>query len=299
MSTALIPRVITVTRPTEYESLIAEHGTRNQAAFVLEHQGLSIDKLEEQHKRFVAALNAVSGALPHAWRRIRLDRADLDRFVFEKHDIVVALGQDGLVANVAKYLDGQSVIGVNPDPELYEGILVPHSPREFEGILKRTYDATARFQERTMVQVQTDDGQSLLALNEIFIGHRSHQSARYELGFAGKKERQSSSGLIVSSGTGSTGWARSIHLERHSSLALPQPEEKRLVFFVREAFPGSGFATEVTEGEIQAENTLEVTSLMNDGGVLFGDGIESDGIAFRFGAVVRASIAQQRLHLAL
>ncbi len=298
MSTALIPRAVTVTRPTEYEALIAEHGTRNQAAFVLEHQGLSIDKIEEQHKRLVDALNTVNAALPHAWRRIRLDRSELDRFVFEKQDIVVALGQDGLVANVAKYLDGQSVIGVNPDPSLYEGVLVPHSPQGFETVLKRVHDGAAEYQERTMVQVQTDDGQRLLALNEIFMGHHSHQSARYELKLAERQERQSSSGLIVSTGTGSTGWARSIHLERRSELPLPRPDEPRLVFFVREAFPGSGFATEITEGELVTGSTLQIRSMMNDGGVLFGDGIESDRISFDFGSTAIASVAQQRLRLA-
>jgi NAD kinase len=299
VSTALIPRVVTVTRPTEYEALIAEHGTRNQAAFVLERQGLSIEKIEEQHNKFVDALNTVTAALPHAWRRTRLDRAELDRFVFEKQDIVVALGQDGLVANVAKYLEGQSIIGVNPDPSLYEGVLVPHAPQAFAAVLKRVHEGSAQFQERTMVQVQTDDGQRLLALNEIFIGHHSHQSARYELRFGGKSERQSSSGLIISTGTGSTGWARSIHLERNSPLVLPRPEEPRLVFFVREAFPGSGFATEVTQGEISGSGALELTSMMNDGGVLFGDGIESDRIAFAFGSTANASMAQQRLRLAV
>lgn len=294
----MIPRVVTVTRPTEYEALVAEHGTRNQAAFVLQHQGLSIDAVEEQHKRFVDALDVVKGAIPGSWRHIRIDRAELDRFVFERHDIVVALGQDGLVANVAKYLDGQSVIGVNPDPSLYEGVLVPHPPAQFAGVLDRVYSGSARFEERTMVEVRTDDGQSLLALNEIFIGHQSHQSARYELAFEGKSERQSSSGLIVSSGTGATGWARSIQLERRSPLTLPAPSEARLVFFVREAFPGSGFMTGMTEGSLVTEATLQVTSLMNAGGVLFGDGIEADRIEFKFGRVATAAISERRLRLA-
>lgn len=33
-------------------------------------------------------------------------------------DIVVVIGQDGLVANTLKYLDGQPVIAINPDPAL-------------------------------------------------------------------------------------------------------------------------------------------------------------------------------------
>jgi len=59
----------------------------------------------------------VLGAIPSDWRRARVDRADLDRFLFEPEDVVVAVGQDGLVANVAKYLTGQPVIGCNPDPK--------------------------------------------------------------------------------------------------------------------------------------------------------------------------------------
>ena len=41
-------------------------------------------------------------------------RGDLDRFLFEPDDLVVIVGQDGLVANVSKYLDGQPVVGINP-----------------------------------------------------------------------------------------------------------------------------------------------------------------------------------------
>jgi hypothetical protein len=39
-----------------------------------------------------------------------------------------------------------------------------------------------------MVQAELDDGQRLLALNEIFVGHRTHQSARYRLGFGRASE---------------------------------------------------------------------------------------------------------------
>lgn len=42
-----------------------------------------------------------------------IKRAHFDRFVFAPEDVVIAVGQDGLVANVAKYLDGQPVLGIN------------------------------------------------------------------------------------------------------------------------------------------------------------------------------------------
>ena len=62
--------------------------------------------------------------MPADWRQALVRRADLDRFLFGPEDVVVAVGQDGLVANVAKYLDGQPVLGVNPAPDLYDGVLV-------------------------------------------------------------------------------------------------------------------------------------------------------------------------------
>ncbi|MDR1349613.1 MAG: hypothetical protein LBJ59_02310, partial [Zoogloeaceae bacterium] len=49
-----------------------------------------------------------------------------------------------------------------------------------------------------------------LAVNDFFIGQRTHISARYILKHEGLKEPQSSSGVIVSTGLGSTGWMKSI-----------------------------------------------------------------------------------------
>lgn len=298
MSTGLAPRAVIVRRATELELLVVQHGTRAQAAFFLERQGLSIADLDARHQRIEAALAAVRNEIPRQWRRLTLLRSDFDRFVFEKGDVIVAVGQDGLVANVAKYLDGQFVIGVNPDPTSYEGILVRNEPAAVGDLLADCLADRVEFESRAMVEARLDDGQCLTALNEVFIGHHSHQSARYRLSIGPKEERQSSSGIIVSTGTGATGWARSINEERQRVMHLPMPEEQSLAFFVREAFPGSGFATSTTFGRLNANERLTVTSEMNDGGVLFGDGIEDDRIEFLWGSVATVSVSDRRLRLA-
>ena len=71
---------------------------------------------------------AVSSAIPADWRRGMVERADLPRFLFGPDDIVVAVGQDGLVANLAKYLDGQLIVGIDPEPGRNPGVLVRHPP---------------------------------------------------------------------------------------------------------------------------------------------------------------------------
>lgn len=294
--TALLPRVVIVRRPSDLELLIEEHGTREQAKFYLDHQGERIELVEARHATVAAALDTIARAIPRSWRSVSLLRAELDRFVFEEHDIVAAVGQDGLVANVAKYLDGQYVIGINPDRREYEGVLVPHDPEAVGDLLADCANGRCRTETRSMVEASLDDGQRLLALNEIFVGHRSHQSARYRIDDAGSEERQSSSGIIVSTGTGCTGWARSISLERHDPLPLPAPEDPLAVYFVREAFPGSGFATKLTAGVLR-DRKLRVISEMHSQGTIFGDGIEDDRLEFHWGARADIGIARERLQL--
>lgn len=292
-----LPRAVVVSRATEYEQLLAEHGTRGQAEFFLHTRGRDIAEPEERHRRLVEARDRVVAAIPRQWRRAMADRSDLDRFLFEPDDVVVAVGQDGLVPNVAKYLGSQPVIGVNPDPDLYEGVLVRCTAAQVEELIHLAVSGRAPVEERTMVEARLDDGACLVALNEVFVGHRSHQSARYRLSIGGAELHQISSGLIVTTGTGATGWARSISLERHSGIALPAPGEPRLAFFVREPFPASGSHIEVSEGEVTAGETLTLWSEMEAGGTVFGDGIESDSLPFDWGRRVTVGPSARRLRL--
>lgn len=291
------PRVVVVTRPTQYDELLARHATRQQAQFFLQRRDQSLAPVDRAHQLQASAVETVSRAVPVSWRRSQVSRKDLNRFVFEPRDLVVAIGQDGLVANVAKYLAGQKVIGVNPDPENYDGILVPHAPHRIDSLLAAAGHQRLEVEERSMVSVRVDNGQHLLALNEIFIGHRTHQSARYAIIYNGAQECQSSSGLIVTTGTGATGWARSICLRRLLPPPLPRPGQPALAFFVRESFPGVGMGTDIQDGVIERGTALTVVSQMNSGGVIFGDGIEDDRIQFHWGMKATVAVAEGQLQL--
>jgi NAD kinase len=301
MNASTTPRVILVTRPTDLEELLVRHGTRDQARFFLETRQQRIEEVEERHRLFMAALNTVLQAIPLKWRRARIERGDLAGFVFEPEDLILVLGQDGLVANASKYLEGQLVLGINPDPDRFEGVLVPHTASACADLLQDATAGRARVEERTMVEAQLDDGQKLLALNELFLGHRSHQSARYRIRVEAIEERHSSSGLIVATGTGSTGWAKSIHRDRHhdpsTGLRMPAPSAPSLVYFIREAWPSRWTQAKLTEGILSQGAALEITSEMNEDGVIFGDGIEADRLEFTWGMRVVIRQAAQRLKL--
>ena len=289
------PRAVFVTRETDYELLIARHATRDQARFFLETRGQKIEEIERRHEQFAAALKAARAATPGEWRQTLVRRADFDRFLFGPEDVVVAVGQDGLVANVAKYLDGQPVLGVNPAPDLYDGVLMRAPLARLAKLLASSAAGDVAAERRTMVHAELDSGARLLALNEIFIGHRSHQSARYRIEAGEVAENQSSSGLIVASGTGATGWARSIMEATGANIPLA-PEERAVAFFVREPFPSVATGTGLRAGKI-ATGALAVASRMSEGGVIFADGIEQDFLAFDWGRTIRVGPAERVLNL--
>jgi NAD kinase len=289
------PRAVFVTRETDYELLLARHATRGQAKFFLDTRGQDIAVLEDRHRRFHATLQAARAAVPGDWRQAIVARTDLDRFLFAPEDVIVVVGQDGLVANVAKYLDGQPVLGVNPAPDLYDGVLVRVPLARLAAMLVASAAGAAPAERRTMVEARLDTGERLLALNEVFVGHRSHQSARYRIACGDMAEDQSSSGLIVASGTGATGWARSIAEATHAALPLA-PEERAVACFVREPFPSIATGTAMRALKL-ADAPLAVTSRMNDGGVIFADGIEQDFLAFDWGRRVDLGPAARTLHL--
>src|SRR5262245_56333854 len=191
METAALtqPRIVVVTRKTNLEVLIEQHGTEGQARFWVECRGQDFGEVRAAHAMYERGLKEVLQQIPPERRRARIDRSDVDRFLFAPDDIVVVLGQDGLVPNVAKYLQGQPVVGINPDPARFDGVLCRHSPSALTSIfafLAGAASGTLRLERRTMAIAEREDGLRLLALNELYVGHKTHQSARYLLRVNGR-----------------------------------------------------------------------------------------------------------------
>jgi NAD kinase len=298
-------KVVLVTRHTRLEELIARYHTLAQAKFYVEHLGADFGDYVSEHEAYEAAKRIVLAAIEAHGRWQAIDRSFLPNFVFGRDDVVLALGQDGLVANTMKYLDGHPLVGLNPDPYRYDGVLLPFEAKDALAILPDTLADRRNIKTVTMAKASLADGQILYAVNDLFIGPRSHISARYEISVGDAKETQSSSGVIVSTGLGSTGWMRSVVT---GSLAIagavahgrerpawqPQPwHTDHLTFAVREPFPSRTSAATLVFGHLTAQEPMSLLSLMPENGVIFSDGIEDDRLEFNSGARATVGIAER------
>lgn len=299
-------KVVLITRRTRLEELVARHNTLAQARFYVEHLGADFGDYLTENEAYARSLRITVQTL-QGWGRYQLlDRSMLSNFVFSPSDIVVALGQDGLVANTLKYLDGQPLIGVNPEQSRWDGILLPFEAKDLGQVLPEVALDRRDVKTVTMAQATMSDGQTLLAVNDLFIGPRTHSSALYELSYDGKTEFQSSSGLIVSTGLGSTAWIKSVVT---GSVAIAQTmgiidpssgqyryepmswDSPTLEFAVREPFPSRASQATLVFGQFGSDDPLRIRSRMPDNGVIFSDGIESDFLRFTAGMEATVSIS--------
>ena len=299
-------KIIIITRKTRLDELIARYNTKDQAQFVIESQGADFHDYVTEHELYYQQKSEAERMLKNISRVQVVDREHLSNFIFGKNDTVVALGQDGLVANTLKYLDGQKLIGVNPDPARWDGILLPFGVDDLTQIVGDTFSDNRPIKEVTMVQAALNNGQVLHAVNDLFIGPQTHFSARYEISIGDQHEHHSSSGIIVSTGLGSTGWLSSLmtgatritssltrkQLELKQKTEIPW-DSKYLYYTVREPFPSQVTSTNLVFGKIDQHEQLTLKSQIPERGVIFSDGIENDFLSFNSGTEVSITVADK------
>jgi len=197
---------------------------------------------------------------------------------------------------------------VNPDPDRFDGILLRYSPAETRAALLSLLEGRSRERKVTLAEAQLEDGQRLLGFNDLFIGARTHVSARYKIGFGGRTEPHSSSGVLVSTGAGSTGWLSSVFAMagavssffRGQARPRPAPRVGRSPAGLR--CPGALCEPPFQGGNRRRSDRgpggeLILESQMPSGGVIFSDGVEADALDFNSGARVHIHAAARKTHL--
>lgn len=297
---------IIVKNKTRLEALVERFNTKAQAKFYIESLGGNFGDYELEHDRFYFALDTLQTLLTKLIKYKLIDRPYLPSYIFSEKNLIIVIGQDGLVANTAKYSNGLPIVAINPDEERYDGILLPFNISNCLAGIERVL--THQYTARTLhfAEARLNDGQRLLAFNDLFIGANSHISARYKIGYNHKIEEHSSSGIIVSTQAGSTGWLSSIFnmaygitgiFEKGLSLNKPKLRDDELLFVVREPFKSIRTQTGICAGKINQQHPLRIESYMPEKGVIFSDGIENDYLSFNSGATATIGLAKETANL--
>jgi hypothetical protein len=303
-------KIILVTRKTRLEGLVERFNTLGQAKFYIEHSGGDFALYEREHTAYVSALGRLRTALQRLAKMQEIERNFLPNFLFAPQDMVVTIGIDGLVVNTAKYLNGQPVVAVNPNPEHVDGVLLPFTVQSAIPVVERVLKGEMQVRQISMAEASLNDSQTLLAFNDLFIGAKSHVSALYSIQFGQQQEHHSSSGVLVSTGVGSTGWLSSMFNMANGMYEVFSRDKKqilspvqlswesdRLVFVVREPFVSKTSSAEIVSGLMTPEFPLVIESEMAEGGVIFSDGVEADFLPFNSGAIATVTLAKKKTQL--
>lgn len=301
-----IDYAIVVKSKTRLESLIERFNTKAQAKFYIESLGGDFNDYDVEHSCFQNSLDSLQTQLSKYIKYKIIEREYLPSYIFSKNNLIIVIGQDGLVANTAKYSNDVPIIAVNPDKNRFDGVLLPFDTSTFiQGVLSvlenKSSVRTLRFAEAKL-----NDNQKLLAFNDLFIGASSHTSARYRITYKNEIEEQSSSGLIISTSAGATGWLSSIFNMAYGVTSMfekdlipkrPKIKDNQLLFAVREPFKSIRTQIGITAGVVQNSNKLIIESLMPSNGIIFSDGIEKDFLNFNSGAIAEIGIANEKANL--
>ena len=298
---------IIVKNKTRLESLIERFNTKAQAKFYIERSGGNFEDYELENSNFHDSLSSVQRQLSKVIKNKIVERSFLPSFLFNDKQVVVVIGQDGLVANTAKYVNEIPIVAVNPDIERFDGFLLPFGPDNFIDGVERVISGKFNSRMATLAEARLNDRQRLLAFNDLFIGAASHVSARYRISYGANTEEQSSSGIIVSTQMGSTGWLSSVFnmtsamhkfMEKdHAKKKMVKLKDDQLMFVVREPFRSKKTQTDLTAGILTGKTRLVVESFMPTNGVIFSDGIEADFLSFNSGGIVTIGTAREKAKL--
>ncbi|NHI92029.1 MAG: sugar kinase [Candidatus Lokiarchaeota archaeon] len=308
-------KIVIITKKTWLEELIERFNTKAQAKFYIEHMGGSFKDYQDAHDQYYLSLEKLKKSIPPKVKYQVIEKEFIPNFLFGPSDLVIVIGQDGLVINVAKYLDNQLILAVNPDPKRFDGVLLPFNSEDVHEYIDLIQNNKTEIAHITMIKAKLNDGQSIYAVNDLFVGHYSHGSARYTIDYNRQKEDQSSSGIIFSTGAGSTAWFRSIITgaygithKKKSNIGIQTPGEHEykfpwdanyIYFAVREPFISKTSGANIIFGPIYEGDDITIISNMPESGIIFSDGIWQDYIKFNSGAIAKIGVASKKANLIL
>ncbi|MDP6138923.1 MAG: NAD(+)/NADH kinase [Candidatus Woesearchaeota archaeon] len=163
------------------------------------------------------------------------NRERLNKKLFQNKNLVIAVGGDGTFLRASHFIfDKTPIMGINSDPRYKEGFFMIAEKKDFKRKLKKILKGNYKIKKLRRLEAYMGNKKvPELALNEFYIAsEKQHHTARYFLNIGGMKERQKSSGVLISTAAGSNAWVKSA-----GGKVLPLSSDK-FEYLVREPYCG-------------------------------------------------------------
>ena len=220
-------------------------------------------------------------------------REILNKKLFQNKDLIIVVGGDGTFLRVSHFIfDKTPIFGVNSDPRYKEGFFMAAMKKDFEKKIKKI--VKNNFEMKKIQRLEAYIGNRKiqeLALNEFYVAsEKQHHTARYFLSVRGKKEKQKSSGILISTAAGSNAWIKSA-----GGKILPLNSGK-FEYLVREPYCGRVSARcGLANGILNKNEKLEVV-FESSKGVLIADSLGNEH-KFKAGQKVMVKISKNLLYI--
>lgn len=230
-------------------------------------EGANVPVILESHdaqlnnrRHILSALKGIVGA--------EVDLIMMDELGYSKinHDIVIAFGGDNSYTYVSHFIKDTIILGVNSDPDRSVGCLTRWSVNSLSNARRLAHIIRSKsysVEEWTRLGATINGEPIPLATSEYFFGERHrNKMSRHILEFDGKSYEQKCSGIIVSTGAGSTGWYNSAHVYYMGF----DPTEHKASFVITEPYNTNDPAS--NSGTIKEGQNIILRSLNDDEGLV-------------------------------
>lgn len=283
---ALVPRL------TKLQFSMRKFGlSREEAIAKYEREGSDTKVIVESHDLQLETLDKVTELL----KPTIIPWGELRKKALLPYSLVIAFGGDNHFLHVGHFLNETPILGINSDPIRSDGALVGFTFDSFEELMRRMH--SAKIEQWTRLEVTINDKRiRTLGLSEIYAGEQKRMDmSDYLLEINGITDRHTDSGLLVATGSGSTGWHNGASRFLYPNGIFFPRTQRLAIFLATEPFPGRPNRNRIKSGYLTPDQELTIHSLNDHKGIL---GIDANPeFSFNRGSVAKIRISDRPLNV--
>lgn len=281
-------KIIIVPKMSKYEWDLHRYNlTHEQLIKKYAQDNIDADRILKSHDRQKESLNSLQKYF-HNFQFV--SRENFTRETARNADIIIALGGDNHLQYVSHFIDSTLLMGVNSDTARSEGALTYFTAEDFEKILLKIEKDDFDIEEWQRLECILNGTSISLTTSEYFLGENARKfMSRHILKIGDKEEEQKGSGLLVSTGAGSTGWYDSECRYLYPDGNIFPKTSKYARFLNTAPYRGKLNGYSMLEGKLEEGMELTVYSLNDSKGIVTSDSIEDYDFNIGAKAVIKLS----------